>query len=169
MRKPGSIPADYFDTDARTSIRSIADLLDTGILSSKGSESPFFRPCITQILIELSDLLQKLDKNRKRICFKDDISQQDGGRDVTDLIRDCRNASCHISSGAHIFQQNKFVFNVMVGYCPAAMQINDVILGCDYADDIAIFWGSLKLYAGRHIVRAYREAIPHFPDPFSRR
>ncbi|MFB9049695.1 hypothetical protein ACFFV8_13360 [Sphingobium indicum] len=169
MKKPGSNPADYADMDAYSSIRSIKEIIGTGILSSEGSQSPFFRPCITQILIELSDLLQKSANRGNRISFKDDISPVNGKeRDVTDLINDCRNAACHISSGNHIFEQNKFTFNVMVGYCPNAFKINDVTIGSDYHDDIAIMWGGLKLYAGRHILRAYQEAVPHFPDPWSR-
>ena len=169
VKKPGSNPADYADRDAFSSIRSIKEILNTGILSAEGSRTPFFRPCITQILIELSDLLQKSSNRGNRINFQDDISKSNNlDRDVTDLIKDCRNASCHISSGNHIFEQNKFTFNVMIGYCPNAMRINDVAIGCDYPDDIAIMWGGLKLYASRHLLRAFQEVSVQFPDPWSR-
>jgi hypothetical protein len=165
LTKNPSHPSSYEDGDAQTSIYNIKQLLQTSILSSEGSRSPFFRASVTQLLIELSDLLQKASKKNMRISFSD---EEDGkARDVTDLINDCRNAVCHISSGKHIFQQNKFAFNVMIGHCPMGMQIGDHTLGCDYPDDIAVYWGGMRLYLRRHYLRAFEEVCAVFPDPWS--
>ncbi|WP_374391593.1 hypothetical protein [Sphingopyxis sp.] len=168
MGKIGSKSANYFDTDVTVSILSIKQIIETGILTPHNSSHPFFRPCVGQILIELRDLLHKADRLGKRVTFCDDVLPKDGKqRDVTDLITDCRNAVCHISSGIHIFEQNKFTFNVVAGYFPNAISINGHTMGCDYADDIAVLWGSLRLYVHRHLLRAFVEIEKKFPNPWS--
>ena len=158
----------FYDRDVQTSLSNIETLLKAGIFSAQGLQSPFFRACVTQILIELSDALQKASASGKRISFKDNV--YDGGKnwDVTDLIANCRNAVCHISSSKHLFETNKFTFNRAAGYSPTAFCINGTVLGCEFEDDVAVFFGSMKLLLNRNVIRAQRELRSIFPSPWSR-
>ena len=42
------------------------------------------------------------------------------------------------------------------------IQIDDSFIGCDYADDICIIYGSKKIYYKRHILRAFDECKNKF-------
>ena len=169
MSKAIENPADYGDRDAQTSLMTVKKIFESSIFNPIDSHSPYFQPCITQVLIELNDVLQKAAKKNLRVDFIDDIPQATNAKDITDLINDCRNASCHVPSGTRIFENNKFTFCVISGYNPQAMMINETALGCDYHDDIAIFWGNTRLYLVRHLFRAFHEANVVFPDPWASR
>jgi hypothetical protein len=162
-------PADYGDRDAQTSLMTVKRILESPIFNPIDGRSVYFQPCITQVLIELSDVLQKAAKKNLRVNFTDDIPQSTKAKDITDLINDCRNASCHVTSGKRIFDNNKFTFCAVSGYSPNAMMINGIALGCDYHDDVAIFWGNSRLYLVRHLFRAFHEANAAFPDPWGSR
>jgi hypothetical protein len=151
--------------------RDFEKLVSTGILSAAGSESPWFEPVITQLLILLADLMKAANQMGQRCQIKDDILCIDQKmalkiNDLTDLIVKCRDVSCHISSGNAIFETNKFKFCKIVGLCPNAFFINGHVIGCDYEDDIAIIWGPMRLYLKRNLIRAFQEVAPLFPDPF---
>lgn len=148
------------------------NLVDTGILSSEGTRTPWFEPVITHLLILLSDLLKAADQLGHRCNFSEDILCVDPRigseiNDVTDLIIKCRNSSCHISSKNMIFDTNKFKFCVIVGFNPSCFDINGKKMGCDYHDDIAVFWGPMRLYLKRNMMRAFAQIAPLFPDPYS--
>ena len=161
-------PKSYHQSDIQACISSIDELLKAGIFSPQGLRSPFLRPSITQILIDLNDVLQKASSMGKRISFIDDVFPNDGSQDVTTLINNCRNACCHISSGKHLFENNKFTFMVMIGKHENGVVINGQSLGCQYEDDVAIFWGNIRLYLKRNLLRAFQEAQAIFPEPWSR-
>jgi hypothetical protein len=164
MRKTIDNQADYGDRDAQTSLMIIKRIFESPIFNPIDDRSPYFQACITQVLIELNDVLQKAAKKNLRITFTDDIPQSAKAKDITDLINDCRNASCHVASGKRMFENSKFTFCVISGYSPQAMLVNGTALGCNYHDDIAIFWGNTRLYLVRHLFRAFHEANAVFSD-----
>jgi hypothetical protein len=162
-------PIAIHGVEAYLSLQHVKTLLDAGIFTDEGLQSPFIRPSITQMLIELSDTLQKANKAGRRVSFRDDVFDGGANWDVTDLISNCRNAACHVSSGKHQFNQNKFTFNMAIGYSPNAFHLNGTTIGCEYADDAAVFWGGMKLFLKRNLLRAYDEAQLIFPDLWSSR
>jgi len=126
-------------------------LLATGVLSRR--DDPLFEAAVTTILIGLNDLLQKADRLNMRVDFKDNVDQIVGKeRDVTDLISICRNAACHITSPLNTLGGMSFVFNTVRGKYPSALNINGAAIGCDFEDDMAIYWGSTRLYLKRHLL-----------------
>ena len=110
------------------------------------------------LLINLNDLLQKLDSLGRRVDFTDDIHEACKAADVTALINNARNAACHLNSSNHLHEANKLSFNVARGYVPRMLVINDVVFGCDYADDAAVMFGSNIVYLRRHLERAHNAA-----------
>ena len=158
-------------SDLHTARMQFEKLVATGILSTEGSRTPWFEPVITQLLILLSDLLKAAELMGHRCNLVEDIFCIDENlkseiKDVTDLVIRCRNACCHVSSGNKLFESNKFQFCSIIGHNPNAFFINGRTLGCDYADDIAIMWGPMRLYLKRNMMRAFDVVAPLFPDPY---
>jgi hypothetical protein len=146
--------------------RMCKDIFDCGIFSPGNSEHPLFEAAITQLLIGLNDLLQKAKRDGKRVALIDHVQITEGRADVTDLIRDCRNAACHISTGLHNLGTNKFTFNTISGKRPNAFRIGNLTLGCEFEDDIAAYWGESRLYLKRNALVAFQAAIEVLPDTF---
>lgn len=107
------------------------------------------------ILIRLDDVLQELAKKAKRITWTDDLPP---GRkdvsDITDLISKLRNAGCHIGSDDRRIPNTgiRFVFNRAFGK-GNLLKAGAIIIGSDYEDDAAFFYGDLRIYLQRHIVK----------------
>lgn len=116
-------------------------------------QSIFTQSAFIEIMIRLNYVLQALNKNGRRITWKDDINSNDKIKDITDLVNNMRNAACHQDSPINYFDGNniKFVFNIFKGKSPNAIQINDTNIGCEYEDDIAFYYGAQKIYLFRHI------------------
>lgn len=109
-----------------------------------------------RLIINLYDALKILQSAGHRLSFKDDI---DGGDDIHELVRKTRNAACHITSGDRLIAGASVIaFAVVKGSISGAAQSSDDVLGNPYADDIAIFYGSRRIYLRRHILRAAAEA-----------
>ncbi|AVF41535.1 hypothetical protein AL486_18910 [Pandoraea apista] len=142
-----------------SSIRECEGLFETGIFGPEGAQTPLFKSAVIHLLIVMNDLVQKAAAAGKRITFTDDIAPADDINDVTTLINKCRNAACHIPSKEKAFEGNTFDFNVFVGRVPSAIVINGTTFGCDYDDDIAVQFGSRRLYLRRHVIRAFHEAV----------
>ncbi|MHA3791470.1 hypothetical protein [Sphingomonas sp. YL-JM2C] len=140
------------DAEIRASLDTIEKLFSSGLMAA--DEVAVLMAGVTQTLILLNDLLQKADDDGMRIAFNDDIDPA-WGADITAFVRAMRNAACHVSSALRDFQGNRFAFNVIYGQ--QAFIINDVAIGCDYADDIAINYGGMRLYVERHLRRATDE------------
>ncbi|WP_454825348.1 hypothetical protein [Paraburkholderia xenovorans] len=134
-------------------------LFACGVFSDGGAGSPMFEPAVVFLLINLNDLLQKADDSGHRVTFNDYIGASAGINDVTTLVNKCRNAACHIGSSESNIDTNVFKFTVVVGEVPNAMRIGEHIYGCDFADDIAIFYGKNRLYLRRHAQRALDEVV----------
>lgn len=121
----------------------------------------FNQSVLTEILIRLNHVLQKMDKNNNRIAWDDDVKPDGDVRDVTDLICKLRNAACHIESEENYINNNtirtKFTFNTAAGKCPTAYQIGEDTFGCEYSDDVAFYYGDKRIYLIRHIKRLLDE------------
>lgn len=150
--------------DIQTSIRKCQELFNSGIFSSGGIANPLFEPAVVTLLINLNDLLGKSKKDGKPITFTDHVELTDKIKDVGDLVRECRNAACHIGSGEHLFEGlGKFTFNVIAGLAPSAFDLDGVKLGSDFADDIAIYYGEKRVYLRRHLLAALEAMAKNYP------
>lgn len=142
------------DTDIQSSITRCTDILNSGIFSMQNASNPMFEAAVTLLLIHIWDLLAKANTDKQRIDFKEDFVVTEKVFDVTELIRAARNAACHVSSGEHKLQPDvKFTFCVCFGHMPQMAIINDQVMGSDYHDDVAIFYGPTRVYLRRHIIR----------------
>lgn len=142
-------------SDIQSSIARCVKLFNCGVLSPDNSSDVLFESAVTLLLIHLNDLLQKAKSDGKRVSFSDDMQVSDSMTDVTDLVRACRNAACHVTSGEHKVDFGKFTFCVASGYTPTAYVINDQTMGCDFVDDMAIYYGTNRVYLRRHILRSF--------------
>lgn len=142
-------------SDIQSSISRCGEIFSSGIFNSGNSSGVLFESSVTLLLIHLSDLLQKANIDKKRIDFSDDVDLTDAITDVTDVVRAARNAACHVTSGEHKIESGKFTFCVASGYGPQAYSINGMEMGCNYADDIAIYYGSTRVYVRRHLLRSF--------------
>lgn len=151
-------------SDIRTSIQKCEKLFNSGIFSYEGIESPLFEPAVVTLLINLNDLLGKSKKDGVPITFTDHVQITDKIKDVSDLVRECRNAACHIGSGEHLYEGiGKFTFNVICGLIPSACDLNGVKLGSDFADDIAVYYGEKRIYLRRHLLTAFEAVVRNYP------
>ena len=93
------------------------------------------------------------------ISFTDDILINEYVKDVTDAVTAVRDASCHINSFKRLFDDhgNRGTYNVAYGK-GGFLKTDDLELKSDYDDDIAVFYGSNRLYFKRHIIRAFDES-----------
>ena len=103
----------------------------------------------------------------KRIAFADDISD---GKDVTDMVKAMRNASCHVKSGRRKPFAGQFEFGYIVLPPSKNFHFIWVMDSKDssknvkfnpenpYTDDIAFYIGPHRLFLKRHIRRSVAEA-----------
>ncbi|HSX00882.1 MAG TPA: hypothetical protein VLF67_01455 [Candidatus Saccharimonas sp.] len=107
----------------------------------------------------MNSLLQFLRTNDRRVDFTNDVTTSKEVKDITDLVNKVRNAAVHDTTSKDSFLDgnNWFVFNVVQGLVPSAFNINGQVLGCDYEDDIAYYYGNHRVYLKRHIYRLFSE------------
>ena len=99
-------------------------------------------------------ILQELSKKNNRIIWEDDVQADQNIKDITDLVNNLRNAACHSDSPRNYISDTsiKFVFNTFAGKCPNAVKIGkDILLGSEYEDDVAFYYGDKRIYLVRHI------------------
>lgn len=145
----------FIKTQISSNINDVENLLSTGIFSTTILR-PFQEPVFVSIILKLDDLLQKFRILDERVNFTDDVASGD----ITDLVNNIRNAVCHLSSSENILDkenQIKFVFNIAIGK-GSIIQIGEKIVGSDYDDDIAFFFGENRIYLKRHIIRLLKES-----------
>jgi len=114
---------------------------------------------VTKMLICVHDLLQKMSNEQNRLSWHDDVKEE--GRDITDLISDCRNAACHMGSSVKVSGNTAISFNFIFGKA-VGFHTSAGPLSCDYEDDVGIVIGHHVLLARRHLVRAFDEAIAYY-------
>lgn len=111
----------------------------------------------TNAVIYLNDALQKLSQAGLRIDTREDVEEGD----LTDLIARYRNAACHIGS-AHrrVRMANGHAtvsFNVFLNDGPS-LNIEGTRIG-PFPNDVAYYYGTIRLLQGRNLVRAYQLAV----------
>jgi hypothetical protein len=135
-------------------VSRIIELINSGILAT---DSPFTESVFTELIIKLNYILQKLSSKNKRITFTDNIKQTKLPRkkmDITDLVNKMRGAICHIDSTENYLDDStRFTFNRISGKSPNAFSINGRMLGCDFDNDIAFYYGEDRIYLNRHLKR----------------
>lgn len=156
------------NSDIESSVRRCSEIFESGIFGNKTVRHPLFEPAVTFVVIHLSDLLQKANFDGRRVSFADDMVVSDSVSDVTELLRVCRNAVCHIPSGEHLIDIGKFSFCGVAGNHPEAFLMNETTYGCDFEDDIAVFFGGTRLYLRRHVMRALDEITEIYKHSFER-
>lgn len=149
---------DFFvKSQIQFNINDVKNLLNTGVFDALVLR-PFQEPVFISIILKLNDLLQKYNQLGKRINFADDIPSGD----ITDLVRNIRNAICHLDSDENLLDseaQIKFVFNIIIGKGKAIKIGDKVAAKSDYDDDIAFFYGEHRLYFKRHLLRVLSEVV----------
>jgi hypothetical protein len=137
--------------EVSATIKRVAVLFSLGfeITDRKNIHETYYFSVITEVLIHLNDLAQKLKNIDDGIYFTDDIPTTKDYSEVTSLIRYFRNAACHNGSPKRRTQK---------GFLYA----NNVFAGDEYTDDITIIMGDSKLFVNRHLVRLYKEILIKF-------
>jgi len=141
-----------FDNVLLTDCNKLNELLKN---EKEQNSSLLLEAIYTSLLIRLHDILNSLDKKqRSTVAFAGDITidKQSNINDIFDLIRIHRNAACHTKSGwKYVNKKILFSFNVVKERCSNALKISGHIFGCDYTDDIALYYGPWRVYFKRHI------------------
>ncbi|NIF72781.1 hypothetical protein F3J16_21725 [Burkholderia sp. Ap-962] len=144
-------------SQVRTAWETCRQLFDLNVFDPDQRGNPALQSVIIHQLICLNDLLQKASKDGARVNFSDHVTQTDKIKDVTDLVRECRNAACHIGSTLSDVDFGKFAFVAIRGKGDAIVFNGEPAAGNEFDDDIAIYYGNMRIYVRRHIARALRE------------
>lgn len=140
-------PPPSADFDTARAIQQCENMLEELSKLEFGELQPVYA---THLFIHLHDLAQRAKAIGQEITFTSDIQQTNGVVNVTDLISKLRNAVCHIRSPTRNIGEGSFVFNRIYGYMPNAFGTKDANYGCDYADDIGVYYGVYRFYLRRH-------------------
>jgi len=151
-RAPPSPPADF---DAGQAIRTCRSLMQS--LGQYDLSETVYEACVVMLLVNLHDLLQAARAGGQPLVFSDYIDPKEDASNITELVAKCRNAACHVWPKPAAAQSMVYRFYRVAGYCPRATQLDDKVLGCDYHDDVAIYYGRYRLYLKRHVLRAIDE------------
>lgn len=146
-------------SEIESSIHRIEELLGCGIFAPENSNHVLLHSAFIELLICMRDLMAKVEKFSGRISFADDVKVTDNIKDVTDLIKFIRDAVCHSHVYNHFAVPRKARASFMVAYGKYnILQLDDINIASDYADDVCFFFGEQKIYLSRHIIRAFTEA-----------
>lgn len=139
-------------------------------IAGYGTPEAVAEACVTTLLINLHDLLQRARALGRPLAFADHIDPADGIRDIGELVAVCRNAACHVW-GRRGSDCRVLPFHRIAGYCPRAFTVEGRAYGCSYHDDVALYYGPHRLYLKRHAARAVEELsalLGPAPDPVAR-
>lgn len=146
-------PPDDFDT--RRALDVCEQMLSA--LSNPALDFTIAAACGTHFLIHIHDLAQRAKAIGRTLTFNDDVDLINGITNITDLISKLRNAVCHIRSPSRKFGEASFVFGRIVGYMPNGIKFENYTQGCNYPDDVALYYGEYRFYLRRHGTRAIAE------------
>lgn len=105
---------------------------------------------VTHLSIVLNDVLQLF----RIVDLRIDFIVEGDVKDVTDIVSLYRNASCHFGSTSRQMNAGVTVsFMTMIGK-GVGIQTPDGALENPFEDDVAYFYGNIRLFHKRHIVRA---------------
>lgn len=150
----------YTKSDIEDSFDRIDKLLGCGIFDPNHREDPLVRSALTELLILIRDLMEKVKLFADELIdFTDDINIKDNIQNVSEAITFVRNAVCHVDSKNHNHDMcnARLKFNIAYGK-GTSIKLGDVEMKSDYEDDVCFFFGHQKLYLKRHLERAYLEA-----------
>lgn len=170
----------HFDVDVYYALSRIERILASNVLVVNHvlTESAFI-----EVIVRLSELLQKANSQGHRVTFTDDVCIYPNINDITDAVRECRDAVCHVRANGHFITPegrpkprgrstdgcSKLTFNVASGRV-ILIQTPRYTIQSEYDDDVCFFYGAHRIYLKRHIIRATKEVkailMPH--DPFAR-
>ena len=151
----------YTKSDIIYSLKRIEELINCGIFNKGNRSNPLVRSAIMELLILVRDLMAKCKIYAESVEFSDDIIITDRVKNISDAIRFCRNAVCHINTpdvnvNSDACIKARLNFNIIYGKGILA-RVGDIELRSDYDDDVCFFFGIQRLYLKRHIIRAYLE------------
>lgn len=156
-------------------------ILSTNVLSQNHALQP---SALIETVICLNQLNLAAMKIGKRISFTDDVRIFYGVKDITDAVKEYRDAVCHIHANAHFIspdgspkqrnhrQKNgenytQISFTVIFGK-GIIMQAPQYTIGSEYEDDVCFIFGAHRLYLRRHLMRNFQEVkvalMPNFPN-----
>ncbi|UCG16637.1 MAG: hypothetical protein JSV19_01100 [Phycisphaerales bacterium] len=149
----------YTKRDIQSSFRRVEELLQSGIFEPQNCASPLVMAALTELLILVRDLMAKAEKFANPITFTDDVNVTEKVTNVSQAIKFIRDAICHVDSENRNHDECYARLSYNIAYGKRALaKIGQVEIRSDYEDDVCFFFGSQKLYLGRHIIRAYEEA-----------
>lgn len=140
------------DETSRTLLR-LSQLFTNYGLDLKANESIqqyYYYSILSEIIIHLRDLLQKLIFQKERIDFTDfvKVDKDNGVEDITDLVIYIRNGICHNDSdNRRTSKGNLFANNIYAG---------------DGIDDIELIMGDFSIYVKRHLYKLYPMVLERF-------
>lgn len=133
---------------------------ETGILEVANVRHPLFKSAVTQTLICLHNLLTLINKRGGSTTVHDD---RGSAVDLLEVVRAGRNAACHVTSALHQVGPSRVIFCTSTGP-DSGMLIQGVRLGCSFADETAIFYGTNPIYLRRDLHAAHDLAISYFDE-----
>lgn len=151
----GEVPKADFDffiekAKVRAELFEIESIFKTGALGLNNLRNPLFRSALTMVLILLKDLLAQARK-----CNIDTVTKDErGDTDLLEVISIARDSACHLTTKNTKVGSSDVRFYVSRGEDNGAY-IGGHQLGCNYADDAAIFFGSNRIYLKRDVIAAY--------------
>lgn len=158
-RMPPSPPSDFDSAEALHKCRALMKTLGQYDLPDETYEA-----CVLMLLVNLHDLLQRAKAAGQPVTFTDHIEPDAEVDNVSELVAKSRNAACHVWGRSNA-SSNAFRFNRVAGYCRHATVFDGKTLGCEFHDDVAIYYGKCRLYLNRHAVRALVALADVFPEP----
>jgi len=175
MQERNEADADASRVQAKCAIeRMLGDidaLVSTNVIAPDKINQPIARAAIAYILILLNDCLW-LSANvlDYRIDDRGDHVHPTGKeRDLTALIAEARNASCHVGSPLKNVLSGAVDFIVVVGQDVAVTMTTKTDDGLKtfaainpYPDDTAIFWGELRLLIVENLKLAFDRLIAKY-------
>jgi hypothetical protein len=146
--------------DIRRDIEEVQTLVKTGVLQT-GWPHEVFWPVATRLIICVRDLVAKSEQlAKKRVAFTDDIYIRGRVKDAASLIKFMRDAVCHIEIDHHLLDERKnWLSMTYIRGKGTLVQSGDMRIGSDYQDEIAFVFGNQRVYLGRHLLRAFNEAV----------
>ena len=151
----------FEEREIEFSLRELETIFSTGVLDDQSN--PLLVAAITRCLICLNDLLNKAASKGCRVDIRDHVITSEKIQDLTDLIREVRNACCHIGSRLHRSGRWNIQWNIVSGVGRVAT-VDGITFACEFEDEIAIFFGDLRLYVRRNLQRAFDEIAKKFSD-----
>jgi len=137
-------------------------LLNSDVWMQRGPHAALKKNVVlTYILIMLRDAAGRAEKNGNRIVVTDDIPNFQDIKDLTDLIVKARDTVCHYSSKNSNIGTGRVS---IITYGRVSNHFNGVDIQGEYDDDISFWFGTLRVYLKRNLIRMADELQSVFDD-----